>query len=640
MSIQVPIKTASTTHRMRPRLARGSAGAQLAAVVGAAVVLAGTVFVGGAGASGATGTTGATATTGVTGPTTPVTATSELISPQPGTPDAMPTTQISFLGAPAADVHKIVVVGTRSGDHSGRLEPYSTHTGGSFVPEHPFIPGERVKVSATVTVGGVSEPVSTSFGVAFPDVLGYSRPNRAKPITATNVQHYHSRPDLQPPAVTVTVPAVDTTAGDVFVSPVSGPGQPGPMILNPNGGLVWFHPLVAPVGAFDFNEQQYEGRTVLTWWQGLVVEGHGQGVDEIYNSNYTPIGTVRAGNGLYADLHEFQITPEGTAFITAFEPEHWNLSKLGGSSHGLIDDGIVQEIDIHTGLVMFEWHALAHIPLSATYMPIPHQYYSVLDYFHINSIDPLADGDILISSRNTWAVYLLNGASGAVIWQLGGKHSTFPVIPGARFAWQHDAEMLANATPGLFDLSVFDNEDSPQEAGQSRGLELELNTQTDTETILRSIPHPGRVILTNSQGDVQQLPNGDVFVGWGDFGEESEISPTGQITFELRLVGATNSFRAYRYPWTAQPARPPTFVASRVAGATTTQLYASWNGATGVVSWTVLAGSSPKTLAPVGMYPSAGFETAIAAPTAARYLQVQAVGAAGVVLASSKVAAD
>ena len=278
--------------------------------------------------------------------------------------------------------------------------------------------------------------------------------------------HFHSRHDLEPPAVTVTTPAADPGLGDILLSPDSGPGQAGPMIVSPSGSLVWFRPLPKGTTAFDLNVQTYEGAPALTWWQGEIIAGHGQGEDVIDNDRYRTLATVKAGNGLYADLHDFQITG-GTAWITAYEPEHIDLSADGGLQDGLIDDCVIQEIDIRTGLVMFEWHALGHVPLSNAYTHPPHGAGQLFDYFHLNSIDPQPGGNLLISSRNTWAVYLISTQTGAVEWEVGGRSSTFALPAGVRFAWQHDATLL----PGDI-LSVFDNEAGPAEASQSRGLEL------------------------------------------------------------------------------------------------------------------------------------------------------------------------
>ena len=556
---------------------------------------------------------------------------SVVLSPLAGTPDADPQTQISFLGAPASRLREVVVVGSKTGVHVGRLVYYSTHTGGSFLPTHPFAAGEHVTVSATLVGYGAPIRLGTSFTVSSPYMLPLPARSTPKPAPAGAVMRFHSRSDLEPPAVAVTTAAADPALGDIFVSPDSGPGPAGPMILAPNGQLVWFAPLPPGTTAFDLNVQRYEGAPVLTWWQGQVVGGHGQGVDVIESSRYTPIATVHAGNGLSADLHDFVITPQDTAWVTAFAPQHADLSSVGGARNALIDDGVVQEIDIKTGLVMFQWDALGHVAIPDTYTPIPHSPTSVLDYFHVNSVDPLPDGDVLISSRNTWATYLVSETTGSVIWTLGGKHTTFNLGAGVRFAWQHDVEQLANGT-----ISVFDNEAAPAEAAQSRVLDLALNTTAHSATLVQQLTYPGKPILAQSQGDMQPLPNGDAFVGWGQAGEVSEFSPTGALTFDMHFAAPANTYRAFRYAWNTQPVTQPALTADAPA-AGATQLYASWNGATNVASWRVLAGTSPEALAVVGTYPCQGFETAIAAPTSQPYVRVQALNANGTLLRTSPV---
>jgi hypothetical protein len=551
-------------------------------------------------------------------------AAAETISPLPGTPDANPVTQISFLGVPVRELRDISVTGSSSGAHAGRLEAYSTGTGASFLPDSPFDPGEQVTVRAHA--GG--RAVSSSFTVGSPVTLPVPGPNpvRANPPDAMS---FHSLPSLKPPAVAVTTPAADPALGDIFVAPNLPIGQTGPMIIAPDGQLVYFKRLPDALSARDTNEQTYAGRPVLTWWQGQIVQGHGQGEDEIYSAGYAHVATVRAGNGLFADLHDFELTPQGTAWITAFAPEQWNLASYGGLRDGEIDDGVIQEIDVRTGLVMFQWDALGHVELADSYMPVPTLSYVPFDWFHVNSIDPQPDGDILISSRNTWAVYELSGTTGAVLWRLGGKRSSFALGPGARFAWQHDATLRPDGT-----ITVFDNENTPREGPQSRALDLSLDFQARTASVVWAWDHPLWKTLAASQGSVQLLPGGDTFVGWGQDGPFSEFSPTGVSTLDMHFVN-DDSYRAYRYPWSAQPLTKPALAASP-AGAST-QLYASWNGATAVASWTVLAGASPAALDAVGSYADAGFETAISAPTSGPYVAVQAVSAAGAVLATSAV---
>lgn len=556
------------------------------------------------------------------------------ISPLKGTPDASPTTQISFLGVPASELSKISVRGSRSGGHGGKLVPYAAGAGVSFVPARGFTVGETVTVTATETFQGHAKAIGTTFTIGTFSALPPPGPRPSAPTTpppAGTVLSYASQPTLRPPSVAVTIPAADPTLGDVFLTPVDGRSQSGPMIVSPSGALVWFAPAPPGSQAADLRVQQYLGAPVLTYWQGRVVLGHGAGVGVIENTSYRQIAQVRAGNGLQMDLHEFDLEPNGVAFVTVYQPVHWNLSSVHGPANGIIEDCIVQEIDVRTGLVMFEWHALGHVPMSASYSTPQPLTTAVWDWFHINSINVEPNGNLLISSRNTWAVYQIGHTFGEVLWTLGGRNSTFKLGPNVRFAWQHDASLLPDGS-----VQIFDNEDTPKIGGQSRGIDIGLNFKTLTATLLHQYVDPQQSVLSASQGDVQQLGNTDQLVGWGQIGLVSELSAAGALTFQLKFPALVQSYRAYRFPWTATPQTPPSAVAGRLSSATVTSLSASWNGATGVVAWQVIAGLSASSLAPVGgPTASAGFETALTAPTTAPYVAVEALGPGGALLGTS-----
>ncbi|MGH2903857.1 MAG: arylsulfotransferase family protein, partial [Solirubrobacteraceae bacterium] len=565
-----------------------------------------------------------------TAATAATTAPAVTISPLPGTPDATPSTQISFLGAPPADLHEITVVGSRSGSHSGRLAGYATAAGASFLPSRGFDEGERVNVAAVVQTGSSKRRISSSFTIAHLYALPKEPLPKHTASSSSNVQGFHSRHDLSPPVVDVTVPAANPSAGDIFMTSATGPGQDGPMILEPNGTLVWFKPVPKGVNTTGLRVQQYEGKPVLTWWEGQIIDGHGRGNDYIYNNAYESVATVHAGNGLRADLHEFNLTPQGTALITAYEPIHWNLSSVKGPGNGLLNDCVVQEIDVRTGLVMFEWHTLGHVDVGDSYATVPHESSTVYDYFHINSIQPQANGDLLIGARNTWAAYMINTTAGAILWRLGGKRSSYKLGPGVRFAWQHDVELLPEGN-----VSIFDDEASPPESNQSRTIVIALDQTTHTATLAHQLAHPGTRILTESQGNAQALPEGEEFVGWGQVGFASEFSAAGTLDFDMHLPPGASSYRAYRMPWSATPAHTPSVVAASGAGASTV-VYASWNGATGVTGWRVFAGRSPTALTAVGQFPRTGFETEMTVPGTLHYIAVQALGSEGQVLGSSQ----
>jgi hypothetical protein len=555
------------------------------------------------------------------------------VSPLPGSRDASPQTQISFLGVPKGDLSRISVIGSRSGAHAGRLEGYSDGDGASFLPSKPFAEGETVTVTAQVATGGAVQPLSDSFTIAYQDPLS-TTPETVHEASPSELQYFHTRPDLRPPTVTVTASSPATAPGEIFTAPYDGPGQSGPMILEPDGRLVWFKALPKYTSATNLRVQEFAGKPVLTWWQGdISVHGFGQGEDVILDDAYAPIAHVRAGNGLQADLHEFQLTPQGTALITAYDPIHCDLASVGGPADGAVTDGTFQEIDVRTGLVMFQWTSLDHVALAESYAPANVSSTAFpFDYFHINSINLDQDSSLLISSRNTWTAYDLNPQTGQINWQLGGKHSSFTMGPGTTTAWQHDPRELANGS-----FSIFDNGASPTVHSQSRGIVVALEPQAKAATLLSELTHTPP-ISAKSQGNVQALGNGDWFVGWGEVPDFSELSPTGALLLDAHFPAGDQSYRDLRFAWTGVPATRPALALDVAHGAAAARsagtVYASWNGATLVAGWRVLVGATAHSLRPAATTPRSGFETAIGLPagTRGRYLTVQALGATGQVL--------
>jgi hypothetical protein len=451
------------------------------------------------------------------------------------------------------------------------------------------------------------------------------------------VQSFVSEPELQPPSLFVSTDSPGATPGDLFFTPTHGYGQSGAMIVNAQGSLVWFHQAPGEDFDADLQVQSYDGQPVLTWWQGYVPQslGVGFGQDQIYSTAYTPVATVSAGNGYQADLHEMQITPQGSAFITAYSLVDANLSSVGGSSNGILQDAILQEIDIKTGLVMFEWHAYGHVALSDCYSSPSTNAGQPWDFFHMNSVslDSWGDGNFIISSRNTWAAYEINHLSGAVMWRLGGRHPSFKMGAGTGFAWQHDVRWQPDHT-----LTIFDDGATPKEHSQSRAIRERINwAHHSVELVGRYVHTPA--ILTGSQGNNQVLADGDSLVGWGEEPYLTEFSTSGQILFDAHFPSPGQSYRAYRFPWSAQPAAAPS-AGVEASSAEAATVYASWNGATDVSEWRVLGGaSSTSATSPIATAPASGFETAIGVSSADAYFAVQALGSGGQVLSTSPAAA-
>jgi hypothetical protein len=552
------------------------------------------------------------------------------VSPLPGSLDASPDTQISLLGVPAPALSGLSVRGSKTGTHRGRVRGYSQRDGASFLPARPFRAGESVTVKGTLRIGSRRHRFAFSFIVASQDFAAPT-PLPHFPVHGAT-QRFISRPDLEPPVIAVTTRSASSAPGYLFAAPYNGPGPNGPMIFDEAGNPVWFHPLPANTYATNLQIQRYARRPVLSWWQGsITTQGVGDGEEVIDNAAYQQIVRVHAGNGYKIDLHDFHISPRNTALIPVLSSIACNLSAVDGPEAGAVVDSIIQELDLKTGLVRREWHSLDHVPLSSSYTsPLPGSAKLPFDYFHINSLDPQSDRAMLISGRDTWALYELSTRTGQVVSQIGGKHSTVKLGPGATTAWQHDATVLAGGR-----ISIFDNGALPAIHPQSRGIVVAINQHTKTDTLVAQFEHPAPPLSAASQGNIQVLPNGNVFIGWGAAPYFSEFSPQGQLIFDAHTT-PYNSYRVFRLPWTGAPAHPPAVaVASGPSGGSAPlTVYASWNGDTRTASWRVLAGPSPKQLAPVASAPKEGFETAINAPPAA-YVAVQALDPSGAVLATS-----
>ncbi|MFL5823240.1 MAG: arylsulfotransferase family protein [Solirubrobacteraceae bacterium] len=467
-------------------------------------------------------------------------------------------------------------------------------------------------------------------------LLAFAAPASGHSAGTARTLSFHSAPGLHPPVLTITGDP-DRSAGDIFLTPIylypGDDSQVGPMILDSRGRVVWFRPLDAG-SADNLQVQSYRGRPVLTWWHGYLDEVHGTifgvGHDVIMDSSYRRLATLPVRGGYPVDLHEFQITPRGTALLDEYVPVHVNLSRKGGPSNAAVLDCVVQEVDIPTGKVLWEWHSVGHVPITASELAAPQNVRDYFDYFHINSIQQLPNGNLVISARNTWGIYEISRKTGKVIWTLGGKRSSFHMGQGTNFEWQHDARMHPDGT-----LSLFNDASLPQEERQGSAKVLKVNTKTMTVRLVRRVTH-NPPLLPGLAGNAQVLPNHNIFVGWGGSPEFSEYTPQGRQIFNGSFQVGVLSYRALRAPWTGHPLTRPA-MASVLGSSGEITVYASWNGATQVARWRVLAGPTPHALSRIGFGKRRrDFETAIHIRTGARYLAVQALDSHGHVLGTSR----
>lgn len=446
-------------------------------------------------------------------------------------------------------------------------------------------------------------------------------------------QSFVSRPDLRPPTVWIrkTTSGVVGSPRFIFAATIPAPAgtyppgaQPGLMIFDRNGWLVWFRPLPETTEKpFNFLVQTYKGKPVLTWFQGNLGPGFAtSGEYFLADDAYTTITTVKGSEGIPPDLHEFLLTSEGTALHTAYE-------HLPGPR---LYNGHAMEVDVATGDLVFDWSCYPAVPVSKTFLP------GNADYFHINSIDlwPGSGRNLLVSSRNTSAVYLIERATKAILWQAGGKGSSFTMEgPGTRYEYQHDARALPDGSG----FSVFDDASPPSPEHQAWAKTLRVDTTTRQVRLVKQFAHTTVPLVVDSQGDNQLLTDGSRFVGWGSVPYFSQFDPDGTMVLDGRFPTGVESYRTFTYDWVGKPRLDElAFVVRRGATAGSFDGYVSWNGATQVDRWLVTAGTSTSTLTSRALVARHGFETGIHfTASGATEMQVTAVDFSGEMIGSSPV---
>ena len=463
--------------------------------------------------------------------------------------------------------------------------------------------------------------------------------------TTGNAYSYVSAPGLHPPVIRADVPtATDRLApGYIFMAnfyDLNNPpmvGQSGPLILDNRLQPVWFHPVPRSDVAGNLSLQIFNGKPALAWWQGVVTNTGAteSGEDMVVNQHYQPVARLRGADGWVITLHEIVIRGDD-AWVTANKNIPMNLSKYGGAYNGALIDSAVQEYNLTTGKLLYSWDALDHIPLSDSQASLPTNGFP-WDAYHVNAIDVPGNGTFVVSMRNTWAVYDVNIATGRVEWTLGGRHSSFRFGPGAAFQWQHDVQVY----PGSSLITVFDDHCCQitgggtyvSATGPSRGLVLRLDQRTGTATLAGQYSH-GRNFDSEYMGSIEPLPGGNEIVGWGSESYFSEYDAAGRLLLDAVLPTPDISYRATLEPWVGLPLSPPVGAARRRHGTTT--VYGSWNGATEVASWRVLAGTSAGGMGAVASGPKTGFETAIPISGSYTSYEVQALNTLGKVIGTSR----
>lgn len=400
----------------------------------------------------------------------------------------------------------------------------------------------------------------------------------------------------------------------------------------------------------DLHICSYANTDHLCYFKGTQIGGYARGTNLFLDSSYRPAATVQSGGKLeMSDMHELRVLDEESVLITVYQPRAYDLASYGiPAGDGWVMDGVFQEINITSGEVLFQWASLDHVPLSETYAPLRLNPIvgdglsnnTPWDYFHINSVDKSDTGDYLVSSRHTSTIYKVSGHDGSLIWQLGGKQSSFALVD-YNFSSQHDARFLeTNETHTI--LSFFDNGSDKYRntSSTSAGMIVSIDHRTNTSNALRRYEAPGEGLLSTSQGNMQVLPNGNIFIGWGSNPYVSEHTPNGAVVYfaGLQDKNAMN-YRAFKWNWKSTPFTPPSLFAQASSPNGQVTFWASWNGATDYNSWKFYGSKSESgPLELLASVPRQGFQTTFTSPQFYSYALAEAISGDGSSLKNTTVA--
>jgi Arylsulfotransferase (ASST) len=257
------------------------------------------------------------------------------------------------------------------------------------------------------------------------------------------------------------------------------------------------------------------------------------------------------------DLHEHLPLANGDYLVTAYPiVHHVDLTGLG--SYGPdndVADCQVQEID-RQGKLVWSWSASDHIdPVKESLEPQQNTINgsTVVDPYHINSIDVDGGGNLLLSFRHTNSVDYVDRTTGKILWKLGGTpynkdgatHVNVVSDPETTFNMQHDARFLPNGDISLFDDHGADGGKSNEVA---RGVEYAIDHDANTASLVFQFLGSGESLWT---GSFRRYPDGHSVIGWGDVPNDArigtEVDAAGHDVLDI-TSDAGSSYRTLKVP--------------------------------------------------------------------------------------------
>ena len=323
--------------------------------------------------------------------------------------------------------------------------------------------------------------------------------------------------------------------------------NPFVVVFDQHGVPVWWQH--EGLGTLGGQMVEYEGEPYIYWRQeGLRQESFIEDLHQLHELDGTLAHQFESPR-LTTDGHEFDLRKNGDAWLISYVPrENADFSDIGGPESAWSAEAIVEQV--RDGKTIWRWSTRRNIHSYEARRILESNFDgkddgSVEDPFdrvHMNSVDHAGDR-VIVSLRNTDAVYGIDRATGEIAWKLGGAETPESLrIIGDYYEYpsgaQHDARVLPDGT-----LSVFDNRtglESPPRVTRWR-----IDEEKMTATLVEAYEDP-QVPGSAATGSSRFSRDGSLFVYWGDSHLMTEFSPERSIAFRLSIDGM--AYRAFPVP--------------------------------------------------------------------------------------------
>ena len=218
----------------------------------------------------------------------------------------------------------------------------------------------------------------------------------------------------------------------------------------------------------------------------------------------------------------------------------------------------MQELAVPSARVLFEWRSLDHVKLTESYSKVA----PAFDFFHVNSIDVDADGNLLVSARNTWTVYKIDRAHRQ--GDLAARRQEERLRDGAGHAVRLAARRPARRRRERDD--ALRQRRRPAGASRSRaGSRSSLDLGEEARDARPPVRPPAEDARPRASAASRRSRTATSSSAGAPSRTSPSTRPAGAVLLDAKLPHGGQNYRTLRFPWMRVPAERPRLAARSTA---------------------------------------------------------------------------